>query len=73
MSQKSEILNLERMMKMNERERIEQRMEQLKEYVMDRLRRMSAEELFEMLSLIICEGMRGIEREKEMEENHVKS
>jgi hypothetical protein len=65
-------LNLERMMKMNERERIEQRMEQLKEYVMDRLRRMSAEELFEMLSLIICEGMRGIEREKKMGESHVK-
>jgi hypothetical protein len=58
-------------MKMNERERLEQRMEQLKEYLLDRLRRMSAEELFEMLSVIVCEGMRVIEREKKTGERHV--
>jgi hypothetical protein len=58
-------------MKMNEQERHEQRMNQVKDKVLSMIRRMSAEEIFEMHCAIVYEGMCVIERAKEMEGKHV--
>jgi hypothetical protein len=58
-------------MKVDERERLERRMNQVKEEVLSMIRRMSAEEIFEMLCAIVYEGMCVIERAEKMEEKHV--